>query len=140
MTVDPDTGELTEDEERRVRPFADWMAEQRNGALHNDLSQGLNDLVDAVNCVGKGGTLTLVVKVQPASKHGEGSVLVADDVKVKLPQERGEALYFVDADANLTRQNPAQPSLPLREVPRPQSTADTGVPMFAGTPPEGVGR
>ncbi len=118
MTVDTTTGEITDDTARRIRPFADWMAEQRNGALHTELSQGLNDLVDAVNGVGRSGTLTLVVKVQPASKHGEGSVLVADDVKVKLPQERGEALYFVDADANLSRQNPAQPSLPLREVPR----------------------
>lgn len=124
MTVDAETGEITEEEDRQIRPFADWMAEQRNGALHNDLSQSLNDLVDAVNCVGKGGTLTLTVRVNPASKHGEGSVLVSDDVKVKLPQERGEALYFVDSDANLTRQNPAQPSLPLREVPRPQSTTE----------------
>lgn len=120
MSVDPDTGEVIEDDdERQIRPFADWMIEQRNGALANDLSEGLNELVDAVNCTGKGGTLTLIVKVQPASKHGEGSVLVADDVKVKLPQERGEALYFVDRNSNLTRQNPAQPSLPLREVPRP---------------------
>lgn len=114
----PDT--TPEDQEgRHVRPFADWMVEQRKGALANDMAEGLNELVDAVNSHHKAGTLTLKISVKPAHS-GDGMVVVTDDVTVKLPEsERVPVIYFVDGDANLSRANPAQPELALREVPPP---------------------
>lgn len=106
-------------EERQLRSFADWLTEQREGSLSAELSAGLNQLVEAVNTTGKAGTLTLKINVKPISKESAGSVMVRDDVTLKLPEgDRGEALYFVDGNANLTRHNPAQPQLPLREVKR----------------------
>lgn len=105
------------DEDRQVRPFADWLQDQRSGALTIELADGLNDLVEAVALHGKAGTLTLVVKVAPAGKNGH-TVVVTDDVKVKAPEaERGESIFFVDPDCNLTREIPGQERLPLREVP-----------------------
>lgn len=127
MTIADDNGEI---QERQVRPFADWLTEQREGSLALELSEGLNQLVDQVNTCGKGGTLTLKISVKPTSKGASGSVVVRDDVTLKAPEpERSEALYFVDRDANLRRHNPAQPSLPLREVPQPsdKSKTDEGV-------------
>lgn len=114
-------------EGRQVRPFAAWLTEQREGSLASELSAGLNQLVETVNATGKGGTLTLKISVKPTSKSATGSVNVRDDVILKLPAEdRFEALYFVDKDANLTRQNPASPQLPLREVPqRGDAAAET---------------
>lgn len=63
--------------------------------------------------------MTLKVTVKPTSKTGTGSVVVRDDVTVKLPAPaRVESLYFVDKNANLSRSNPSQPQLPLRAVER----------------------
>lgn len=116
-TVNEDTGEILEG--RHVRPFAEWMHDQRKGSLASELAEGLNTLVDAVNVHHRGGTLTLKVTVKPAS-NGDGMVMVTDEVTVKPPEaERPAVIYFVDGDANLSRANPAQPELPLREVPRP---------------------
>lgn len=45
-----------EGEDRQVRPFADWLTEQRDGSLASELSGGLNELVETVNATGKEGT------------------------------------------------------------------------------------
>lgn len=104
---------------RHARPFAEWLHEQRNGHAAVELSEALNELIEAVAEYGKGGSLTFTVKVSPASKGDVVSVLVTDTITVKAPEgERPQSVFFVDSDANLTRQNPMSPSLPLREVPR----------------------
>jgi hypothetical protein len=121
VEVDDETGEVMEG--RHIRPFAEWLVEQREGALASELSDNLNELVDAVNMYHKGGTLKLTVKIKPAHR-GEGMVLVIDDVTMDLPEaERPEVIYFIDDDKNLSRANPAQPQLPLREVPRTEAAS-----------------
>jgi hypothetical protein len=81
----------------------------------------LNALVDAVNTFHKSGELKLTIKIKPATR-GDGMVVVIDDVSVSLPKaERPEVIYFIDRDANLSRANPAQAQLPLREVPAPDA-------------------
>lgn len=111
-------------DDRQIRPFADWLRDQRNGRTHDDLSDALNELVEAVQEHGKSGTLTFVVKVKPAGRGDHGTVLVSDDVKLKAPVgDRPETVFFADNDHNLVRHNPAQPSLPLREVSRPEPEA-----------------
>lgn len=104
---------------RQVRPFADWLLEQGNGATHVELTEGFNALVGAVIDHGKGGEITLSVKVKPAGKGGNTLITTAD-VKVKAPRgDRPETLFFADANRNLTRENPMQPRLPLRDVSAP---------------------
>lgn len=105
------------DTDRRIRPFADWLLEQRRGTLHAELGDGLNELLDAVVEHNKGGTLTLVVHVKPAGV-GDETVFVSDEVKVKKPVgDRPATLFFVDDDRNLTRENPRQLSFEtLRSV------------------------
>ena len=112
-----------ESEDRHVRPFAEWLVEQRKGALASEMADSLNKLVDAVNMHHKGGTLTLKISVKPAA-NSSGTVVVADDVTLKAPQgERDAVIYFVDSDSNLSRANPAQHVMELREVPTPETTA-----------------
>lgn len=112
-------------DDRQVRPFADWLRDQRNGRTHDELSDALNELVEAVQEHGKAGSITFIVKVKPAGRGDHGTVLVSDDVRLKAPTgERPETVFFADDDHNLVRHNPAQPSLPLREVPRAEVTAD----------------
>ncbi|GAA1909199.1 hypothetical protein GCM10009737_07970 [Nocardioides lentus] len=113
----PTTPSVDEDEVVR-RPFADFLREQSRGSTHNELTEGLHDLIAAVVETGRKGTLTLTISVAPMKKDTE-RLLVSDLVKVSKPQpDRKESLYFADDNGNLTRNDPNQPTFEsLREVP-----------------------
>ncbi len=38
---------MASDDDRHVRPFAEWLLEQRDGYCANELADGLNELVTA---------------------------------------------------------------------------------------------
>lgn len=116
------------DDTRHVRHFAEWLNDQHQGATHHELSEALNELVEAVQETGKVGSLTLTVKVKPAARGSVRRVLVSDDIKLRKPEgERAESIYFVDDDHNLSRRDPDQPELPLRQVKAPAGVdTDTG--------------
>lgn len=98
------------------KPFAQFVQEQRNGGLHGELSDALAELVTAVSEHGKKGSLVLTVGVA-LNKDGV-TVTVTDKLKLSLPEgDRGAAIFYVDEHGNLSRRNPAQTELPLREVP-----------------------
>ncbi len=106
-----------------VRPFAEWLHEQRKGGCHAELSDALNEVNRAVRETGRAGKLTLTISIKPAGKDGR-NVLVSDEVKVTKPRfESEEALFFMDKNGNLSRDNPDQQRLPLHEVPRPHDAA-----------------
>lgn len=101
--------------ERARRPFAAFIHEQRGGGLHGELTDVFAELVLAVIEHQVKGALQLQVLVAP-NKDGV-TVTVTDKIKVTLPEgDRGAAIFFVDEDGNLSRQNPRQQELPLREV------------------------
>jgi hypothetical protein len=105
----------------QTRPFAAFLNEQRHGALHGEISTALADVVHAVLEHDKQGSLTLTIKVKPA---GDGAVQVIDHVQIKAPEgDRPAALFFADDHGNLSRNNPHQPELPLREIPTDQPDA-----------------
>lgn len=107
--------DIEEPEERQVRPFAQFVQEQRNGGLHGELSEVLAALNSAVILHQKKGTLTVTITIAP-TKH-PAMVEVTDEVKAKIPEaDRGGALFYVDEEGNMHRSNPQQPSLPLREA------------------------
>lgn len=106
---------MSDEPRPQTKPFSAFVQEQRRGALHGELSDSLAELVAACREHGKPGSLTVTIAVEP-NKDGQ-TVNVTDAVKLKLPEaDRGAALFFADDHGNLTRQNPAQPELPLREV------------------------
>jgi hypothetical protein len=99
-----------------ARPFMDWLREHKNGALHDELSDGLQELVAAVMEEGKAGTLTLTIKVGPFGK-GDGALQVAAEAKVKPPKApAGVSIFFATPENNLVRQDPRQQSMELREI------------------------
>lgn len=112
-----------------TKPFSQFLIEQRGGALHGELSEKLQELVAAVAEHDKGGTLSLTITVKPAGT-GTSMYVVADEVKVKTPLgERGASLFFADGEGNLSRSDPRQPELPLREVPAPDKQQIREVPQ-----------
>lgn len=102
----------------QLRPFAEWLLEQSSGSTHDELSEGLHDLVSRVKDTGKKGTLTLVVTVAPM-KEDQEVLVVSDEIKLKLPEfARKASIFYADGDGNLTRKNPNQMEFDfLRELP-----------------------
>lgn len=111
-----------------TRPFADFIREQNRGRTHDELGEGLRDLVARVEDTGKKGSLTLTVTVEPL-KGNEDCLTVSDEIKLKLPEhDRGASIFFRGRDGNLQRDDPNQPTFDaLREVaPPPGVDAVTG--------------
>lgn len=103
-----------------IRPFADFLREQAKGTTHDELSEGLHDLVQRVRDTGKKGTLTVAITVE-LMKGSDKAVIVSDEIKLKLPEhDRDTSLFFADRNGNLTRNDPDQLAFDsLREVPPP---------------------
>lgn len=104
----------TQEDERQIKPFADWLALQRKGTLAAELAESLADLNRAVVETGKAGSVTLVINVK--SNGDDTSVTITDDVKTKVPTpDRGKSIFFVDEHGNAERSQqvlvPDQPRL-----------------------------
>jgi hypothetical protein len=108
-----------------IRPFADFLREQSKGSTHDELSEGMHDLVQRVRDTGKKGTLTLTVSVE-LMKGSDRALIVSDEIKLKLPEhDRDTSLFFADRDGNLTRNDPDQLRFEaLKEVPPPATRID----------------
>jgi hypothetical protein len=97
---------------RPIRPFADWLREQRKGNLASELGEALNHLADKVLELEKPGEITIKLKLAP---HGE-MIAVHDSMTLKVPEpDKPPSLYFV-SEGNLIRTNPRQPDLPFARV------------------------
>jgi hypothetical protein len=98
--------------------FAAWLQEQREGLLHGELTDALAEVSAAVIDLNKGGTVELKLKINPAGK-GQRAVFVTDEVKAKPPVDKPSMMFFADGKGNLTRRDPNQTALPLKDVSRP---------------------
>lgn len=108
--------------EQHAKPFADFLTKQTRA--HDELTQGLHDVIAAVADTGKAGAITLTIKVEP-DKKAQGVFRISDNVTVKIPaHDRGTRIFFKDKAGNLTRQDPNQPELEgLRDVSAPAEPA-----------------
>lgn len=103
-----------------IRPFADFLREQAKGKTHEELGENLWDLIQRVRDTGKAGSVTLTVSVKLLEKNNpDGPLLIADEIKLKLPEhDRPTSIFYVDKHGNLDRNDPQQlPFETLREVP-----------------------
>lgn len=114
-------------EEVAIRPFADFLREQARGHSHEELSEGLAQLVRRVQDTGKKGRITYTVNIAQ-TKSADGALLVTDEISLRLPEhDRGGSIFFADAEGNLQRTDPNQLAFEsLREVPPPNVDPETG--------------
>lgn len=92
------------------KSFNDTLVSLRYGTLHDDLTDALNQLTDAVTRTGKVGELILSIKLKPTNNSGQ--IEVIDDIKVKTPKEtKGTTIMFATPENNLTREDPRQLSI-----------------------------
>lgn len=100
-----------------VRPFTEFLVQQANGRTHTELSQALHDLVAAVQETGKAGKVQLTVDVKLLNKNDDRALTVATTVAVKRPTaDAPMSVFFIDTEGNLSRTDPRQMTLPLREA------------------------
>lgn len=108
------------DEEMVVRPFADWFREQAKGTTHEEMGDALHDLIQRVRDTGKAGSLHLTISVKLLEKaNPDGALLIADEIKLKLPEhDRPASIFYTDEHGNPVRNDPQQLTFEsLREVP-----------------------
>lgn len=88
--------------------FSAWLAQHRRGDLDAEIAAAMGQLVATCSGLGKAGKLTLELDLKPAGPSSRTLVLV-DNIKLKVPEaEREAAVYYVDRDGHLTRNDPYQ--------------------------------
>lgn len=96
------------------KPFTDVLGELENGAILQELTSALYDVVRAVQDTRKPGGLKIAIKVTPT---GRGSIELDTKFEAVEPKhDRPTTTFFVSQDGTLLRNDPNQPRLPLREV------------------------
>lgn len=99
---------------KQIRPFIDTLRDVEFGHLLNELSEKQNEVVTAVQSTGKAGKLVIELDYKP---EGQGQLTIRSNIKTKIPTlPRGTTLFFVTPERNLTRDDPRQQKLELREV------------------------
>jgi hypothetical protein len=97
--------------------FPETILQMNNGATVAELGNALEQMVAAVRAAGKSGSITLTIKVAPASKGATDVLMVESQVKSKLPEpNRGMTIFYATEDNRLVRNDPKQQMLPLRVV------------------------
>lgn len=104
---------MNETKEQMTREnFWSWLREHKNGELHHELGEKLQELTTAVMMHDKVGTLTLQLKIAP-TKDGR-TVFITDELKTKVPEpDRGGQIMFVNQHGCLTKRDPNQMSMPV---------------------------
>src|SRR5690606_32881346 len=101
-----------------AKAFGVFIQDLRDGRAHAELSGQLEELLTKVKETGKGGELTLKIKIKPASRSGDvDKVTIADQITLTLPKpERGEDFFRLTEDNDLSRNHPKQQNLELRDA------------------------
>lgn len=95
--------------------FAYTVAQLRAGMTQEELSEQLNECVQQASASGKSAKLTLELTIKPQGASGQ--YILTDKITAKLPKSDREAtLMFGTPEGNLTREDPRQTKLPLRQV------------------------
>lgn len=112
------------------RTFTDELRDLRRGALVDEATEKMAELVTAVATTGKPGKLVVELTVRRASR-GTSALTVMDKITVKSPEAvtDNETLMFATPEGSLLTQDPRQSTLDLKRVP----VAEPGEPLKVAT-------
>lgn len=103
-----------------MKAFSLFMVELNDGSTHAALSADFAELLRTVQNTGRAGSLTLKVKVAPATRTNSGSVdkvTITADRKLELPKpEQASDFFWLTDEGETSRNHPRQHDLPLRDV------------------------
>lgn len=99
------------------RPATDTFRDIAGGMMVEEASETLRALVLAVDEQGKGGDLTIKIKVAPAGRQS-GAMNVSYEVKSNKPEgQRPSSIMWGTPEGDLLANDPRQQTLQLRTVP-----------------------
>lgn len=102
-----------------MKAFSLFLVDLNDGHTHAGLTGDLAELLQTVRNTGRSGSLTLKVKIAPASKGGTevDKITITAERKLELPKpEQPSDFFWLTADAEPTRQHPRQHALDLRDA------------------------
>lgn len=108
---------ITENPPVVVNAIDNVIRQQRKGKCLAELSEALQQVVLAVREHADSGSLTLTLKISPAS--GDATAMqVADEIKVKLPTiKKPSSLFYSTDEGALVRNDPNQQEMQLASLP-----------------------
>jgi hypothetical protein len=110
-----------------MKAFAIFIQDVNDGQTHAGLTADLGELFQTVRNTGRGGAMTVKIKVTPAVKGGGevDKITITVDRKLELPKPEAPSDFFwLTDEAEPTRQHPRQHALDLRSA--KSVDADTG--------------
>ncbi len=93
-----------------MQKFSEWLAEYGRGVLDDDLTAALREVTEAVTLEGRGGVVSLQLRL---GQKGNG-VIVSAEVKAK-PPTTPRSIFFFARDGELSSRDPNQPPIPGTE-------------------------
>lgn len=94
------------------RSFADTMRDVKQGETIEEMDSKLQQLVQAVQRTGKGGSMTITIDVKPMKDSTE-ALIVKSNVKLKEPTfTDAGTVMFPTPEGNLQRSHHRQQELP----------------------------
>ena len=109
--------------------FVNIIKAHKAGTAITALSTALKQLTAAVQLTSKPGSVTLVMKIAPASKGDASTVVFLAKVKAQIPEpDAPGSIFYADEDFNLVREDPNQTEMQLTQVPAEVKSAPVPVP------------
>ncbi|MCR9254757.1 MAG: hypothetical protein NXI16_01525 [Alphaproteobacteria bacterium] len=103
------------------QPFADVLR-SLGQSTYQEMGDRLHEVVEGVQETGKVGEITIKLKVKP---NAEGSVLVENEIKSKVPEPpRSATHFFTTAGGGLVRNDPNQTEMDLPKVVKREAVND----------------
>ena len=109
-----------------MKSFTVFLTDLNDGQTNAGLTGDLGELLQQVRNTGRSGSMTLKIKIAPATKGGQevDKITITADRKLELPKpEQPTDFFWLTDDAEPSRQHPRQHALDLREA--RQMTAQT---------------
>ena len=100
-------------------PFNLLIAQINQGNDNTNLTADVAELLKTVQTTGRAGSLSITIKVAPATNDRQNvdKVTVQIDRSLKLPKpESSKDFFHLTDDAELSRKHPKQHDLDLRDV------------------------
>ncbi len=105
-----------------IRSFSQLMAVAEDGQLNSDLDTEVTDLVATLSdaAASRNGKAKGKLTVSIDFALDGGIITLSTDYTVKKPKcARARSAFWATSDNKLSRRNPRQPELPLRDVSAP---------------------
>lgn len=109
---------MKEPQQEQEKPQSDihqLLIEMRSGRVLQDINTKFNQVLAAVLDTGSKGKVTIELNIEPGRMGSGGAVLeveLSHNIKLKTPEhDIGKAVFFVNQEGILTREDPEQTAL-----------------------------